>query len=630
MTLDDILNIVRPLCDKTKDLLRPFPQVMEGDDLELYLYRDKQHGHEYFYPRSQRYVNWGVCPTCTVMNNGEQRLDATDIVALCIAARWSNGRIRFNSDECRLKFNYLIARFAQQCQSAGMQGDYKLLGIVPSDAPKGYSEAPLMVHQSVASRCAQGSPAYGLLMEQGTGKTATAISIVDEEVDKLPDDQVYHHLIVCPKNVCTNWIVEYQKFSKHDNTVHVIRGSKIKRLKQMLEARMVNDVRISVCIISYESFVLSKEQIRRMHWDKVTMDESHFFKSHYTKRWKVIEELRDEFNSRLILTGTPITNTMMDLWTQLEFLGRGWSGFNTFKGFKKFYGVFANNDGDHDMLVGLQNIPFIQERLARCAFIVKKSEVLKDLPEKNYHIIDVEMSKEQREIYTRVSQEIMIQIERELENPRAMTINNVLTMLLRLAQITSGFVTYDQEFDPETLEPVGERIVDRLDPNPKLEQLVDLIKSFDSTSKIIIWSKWRMSVAMIKARLTLEGIPNVTFTGSTKDKDRAEAVRSFNEDPDMRCFIGNPSAGGVGINLLGNASEEHACDKVIYFDQDWSAAVRSQSEDRPHRRGTKRPVDYYDLCCDDSIDYQIISRVTSKRKHALEIQDIRSILGAML
>jgi len=444
--------------------------------------------------------------------------------------------------------------------------------------------------------------------------------------------------VVCPNNVRANWIAELEKFSTEPHRAGVLRGGKMQRLRTFMELMLPDsDIKFTVVVCSYDCLVNMWPQLRTVGmWDMAILDESHYIKWHTTKRCKTAMQLRDISRHRLVLTGTPITNTAIDLYTQFEFMRQGGSGFSSFNSFRSFYGVFKDRSGDHRKLVGLQNMPFMQERLARMAFIIRKEEALPFLPPKNYDIEEVEMGKEQTKVYTEVSQTLIAELENELEiaGNKSLTINNILTRMLRLAEITSGYCKFDPIYDDDGNE-IESGGVHRFDPNPKVEGLMNILKNKEPGQKTIIWACFTQDIRTICARLNIEGIRHVRFDGSTSEKDRAEAERAFNNDDDCTVFVGNPQAGGTGLNLLGYPPgspdvTDTDCDHVIYYSQNWSSTARSQSEDRAHRRGTRKPVRITDLCVPGTIDEEIRKRVLGKRLHALQVADIREILQDIL
>ena len=457
---------------------------------------------------------------------------------------------------------------------------------------------------------------------------------------KKPATRMYRVLVVAPKNVRTNWRNEYQRFATVPGKVTILRGGALKRMKQLVEAFADDDDDCEwTCVVcSYETLRMSWEYLQMVEWDLAVLDESHYVKSARTQRWKTTELLRDKCEQRMALTGTPITNTLFDLFTQLEWLGKGLSGFSTFKAFKKYYGTFVKR-GKFTVLTEYKNLPLIQERLNRLAYMITKKEAMPDLPSKLPDVVEVEMGSEQRKYYCDLRDQLMIEAEQSLENadkagkPRSIVTNNILVKFLRLAQITSGFIVWDAEFDDNGDEVEGKQI-DRIDPNPKLEALVELLKNKGPDDKTIVWACWVQDLRSIAARLRLEGIDCETYYGATKEDARERAVTRFNEDPKCKVFIGNPAAGGTGLNLLGYSPDKPEmttnCNHEVYYSQNWSPTARSQSEDRAHRRGTRVNVRITDLCISGTIDEEIRTRVCTKRMSAYSLQDVRGIMQRLL
>jgi SNF2 family DNA or RNA helicase len=248
------------------------------------------------------------------------------------------------------------------------------------------------------------------------------------------------------------------------------------------------------------------------------------------------------------------------------------------------------------------------------------------------------MTSQQREWYIKLMNQLALEIETGTnKDGRKMTASHILVKLLRLAQITSGFITLDANVDPETGDVKDPKKIEFTTPNPKLEELVEIIKETNEDEKLIVWSCFIPDIKQISARLEAEGIKFVTFTGSTSDEDRDKAVAAFNGKHARECkvFLGNPAAGSTGINLRGyepDAPEDHGCNctKVVYYAQNWSMVHRSQSEDRAHRRGTRVAVEYIDLCVLGTIDEEIRNRVVIKRTNADTIQDVREVMKRVL
>ena len=581
-------------------------------------------------------------------------LPITDMVVERIDASFEPNQIEFADDETHMMYKQVLIRGIQADRIAEITAEYKTNNKIPNHSYEFSAKYPLTDYQQVSLYNGLSIPGYGYFKEQGVGKTAPALATICN-LAKNSEDMI-KGIIVCPKNVRSNWVSELKKFSTQPGKTTILHGGPLNRVKQVLKAVMRDPgCKFSLIICSYETISRSWNAIEQI-MDKIPnpgfdisiLDEGHYIKNSNTIRYKTAQKLRDISKKRLILTGTPITNTPLDLYTQLEFLGKGYSGFYSYRAFKRFFGRYEQDfSTGRDRFVGVQNIPFMQERLARYSFIARQEEVQKDLPDRVYDIIDVEMSKEQRELYLKVRDEIVIEAENSLENsehPKQMIISNILTQMLKLAQITSGYISWSEVLD-EDGNVVTPRTIDRIDPDNKLEELVRLLKTKKPTDKTIIWSCWVQNIKTISARLKLEGIDCVTYYGATKEADREAAKERFNCDPNCTVFIGNPVAGGTGLNLLGYPPEGHEiyektgktpddfktnCNHVIYYSQNWSSTARSQSEKRCHRRGTREPVRVTDLVVPNTIDSEIREVVLLKQKQALEISDLRKILDNII
>lgn len=583
----------------------------------------------------------------------------TDYTVELINDLFPKSQLTFHDDYTKLLFDnkLLHSRNAEKC--AEINSAYKENKIIPEHGWEFAADNPLAPYQEVALCLAMRSiyPTGGLalFMEQGTGKTPVGVAAVcnlakmfaeANTPNGLQQQRMFRVLILCPNNVRANWESEFLKFATQPGKISVMRGTEIVRRKQLIDALRRDDTedKYTVVISGYDSAkksinalmgnVLESDDFKPFQmWDLIILDESQYIKSSRTKRWEAMEKLRDSAPSHLVLTGTPIANSVLDVYTQLEFLGKGYSGFSSFEGFRRFYGVYEMSASGHEALVDVQNLPFMRERLARHSFIVRKKEALPDLPDKLYDLREVEMTSDQAEYYKEVATQLYLEIEKDLTNdnlPRQMVINNVLTKLLRLAQITSGFMSWQPVMDFEGNKIVDKRI-EYFYPNPKIEAIRELFAEKLPNQKTIVWACFKADISYIESALRDDGIDCVTFTGETSDADRKEAEYRFNFDPLCTAFIGNPAAGGTGLNLLGyppgqGDDYETNCDHIIYYSQNWSALARGQSEDRANRRGTRVPTRITDLVVPRTIDEQIRTRVCQKQIHAMDVSDLRAVL----
>ena len=588
-----------------------------------------------------------------------RKVSVTDYTVLIIHHRFPRDRIIFKSAEARTRYEYLLLRFMLQSDRARMQAEFKLNGTVP-EMPADFTDSatlPLANYQRAAMAMGLQQEATALFMQPGTGKTAVCIARACLEAKRQRagktangEQRMYRMLIVCPNQVRLNWQIEFSRFATTPGKVTVIRGAKPRRMNLLTQAIMNDDdCAFTACVVSYDTLAQDIALFEACDWDLVVADESHYFKSTSTKRWAAMKRLRDNSDKRMVLTGTPIANTLFDIFSQLEFLGEGLSGFSSFKAFRNFHGQFETvgqtaTGGSFEVLTSYENIPLFQERLARLSFSITAEEAGLELPDMVYDVIEVEMTKKQEEIYKALRDELRAEIDSVIAkgDNNSVTVNHVLTQLLRLAQVTSGYVKYD-DIEDEYGDIVQRGATEQISSsNPKVEAIIDLLQSDEikDTEKGIIWACWREDIRILRERLTQAGIGFVTYFGDTSEAEREKAVWRFNNDPSCKIIIGNPASAGEGLNLLGynhnqdaNAlagSDDTYCGFEIFMSQGWSYIQRNQAEKRAHRRGTKMPVRVIDLTVPGTIDETIRKRVQAKEAMANNLQDIQDILQSVL
>jgi len=592
----------------------------------------------------------GRIPERRQTGSGRWTLRATDFAVLVIHATWPVDRIHFTSDATRLTYEYLLLRFLQQSYLAKQKAEFKLHGVRPPQ-PDNYFDhpnLPLTPYQETAAITTIESEGSALFMEQGTGKTPIVVRRIMHEAALKPGKQMYTVVIVCPKNVRTNWANELERFATVPGQCVVLRGGALHRIKQLIEVmEPENGSRWAAVICSYETIKRSWNAMRMIEWDLAVADESHFIKSPKAKRSQQLMKLRDHAKARMILTGTSVANNVSDLFSQLEFLGKGMSGFSNYTAFRQYYNRYSKKDmqGRREVL-GYQNLPILQERLARCAYITTKREALPDLPQQTYDVREVSMSPRQAEYYEKVRRELAVEIEADLAQAQSqgkdlrLTVTNILTKLLRLSQITAGYVVSDKVYTSDgELEHGGDDRLHFFKNNPKLDELIDAIKEKGPLEKVIVWSCWVPAIRQIEQRLKDEGISAAVYYGGTRDDVRDDIVRRFNETAELKVFVGNPAAGGQGLNLPGFVPEwegtekDHGCnaDHVFFYACDWSMIKRSQAEGRNHGKGRCRvPIRYTDLVVPNTIDVEIRKRVLSKQQTAANVQDVKEIMQRLV
>ena len=502
---------------------------------------------------------------------------------------------------------------------------------------KNTHQIELADYQKVAAYCACQSKFYGLLLDPGLGKTAIMIRKMDHVIEHL--DRPARILILCPKPIRNNWTNEIGVFSRNAPHILTLQGtSNTDRFVNFLtQATARPNQASSICLITgYESFVQTPH-LHDFEWDLVLIDESHNFANPSTKRVKTILAMNTKFANTVIATGTHFRNTPFDNYAQFELFGKYQSGFSSLEKYKSFFGEYnaINHYTGFRELTGFQNIPLLRERIARRCMVLKKEVALPSMPKKTYRIATCEMEAEQKKIYFQLLTQLAAEIESYAGPNESMTVNNVLTQMLRLHQITSGIATTDSG------------LVNRIDPNPKLELLVSELCGYsngdgevdgvlsDKNQKAIVWCAFVPNLRMIQERLNIEGVQSVIYHGGMTSEEKDKAVNEFNCNPNCRVFIGIAQSGGVGLNLVGfdpyNPSAYTTnCTHSFRYSMNWSQVVRQQSDDRAHRKITRVPVQIVDLLIPGTIDFEIYERVQGKIRMAESLSDVKEILTSIL
>lgn len=562
----------------------------------------------------------------------------TDYTTKLIKHGWTNPKLV--SSTAQPLFDSIFMREFYAETNAKRTHEYKESSKVPTsewfdkhDAFLLTQDIALNPYQKTASYNACFSKGYALFCDPGTGKTAMMLRKLDYVLDH--SDRQTLTLIACPKTIRSNWINEINKFSSNKDKIHIVTlngNNPTDRVVNFINDCSEANGKHIVIITGFETFVQTV-QMHNIEYDLLLLDESHNIANPTTKRTKTFLSNKKKFHNVVIATGTPFRNTPFDIYPQLEMMGDGVSGFDSFKAFKDFYGIFAAPSAFTKIrhLEGFQNIPLLQEKLAKYSFIIRKEEALPYLPKKTFSIAECNMTKDQGKVYYALCEQLFAEISNYGPDPDSITVNNILTQMLRLAQITSGYAATD----------LGTRSV--FDPNPKLDLLVKLLLGDkeeeidgileDPDRKAIVWCCFKENLKMIKARLALEGIDSVCFHGTLEDKD--DIITRYNCDINCRVFIGIAASGGVGLNLVG--FDPYNPDKyttnttdTLNYSTNWSMVNRLQSIDRAHRYTTRVPQHITDLLVPHSIDMEIYNKVTAKVEMSMSLQNIKGILKSIM
>ncbi len=500
------------------------------------------------------------------------------------------------------------------------------------------SVLPPFDHQRVTVEAAYGSEYFGLLMEMGTGKTKCFIDEAGVYGLNLKENEVLKIVVACPKSLIYNWEREFHKnFPDLLNyKIECLNKGEFKAIGQ-ITSLLGDSSNIKIIIVSQDSVHPLLRYLRLFKPTMFGIDESHYLKNPKTQRYKACKDLSSASAMRRILTGTPISNNIMDVWSQFELLREGVLGYSTYSAFKAAFAEVESWSG-HDTVVGFkeEKIPMLKENMARCSFIVKKSQCL-DLPPKMYDTICVEMPEAMREIYSKFEKDFYIQ----LENGSEVQTDFIIVQMLKLSQICSGFVSAIKAVElgenPDNL-PVTEKSLEFIPGgDTKLNIMLDEAEEVMKEGKLIIWSRFLLDNEVIHRRLTERGWRGGKYDGSVNERTReynkcafgdlAKSGPTMGEDS-FRFLVGSPKAGGVGLTLLG--TENFQCSNVFYYNNDYSFGARDQSEDRAHRIGLRKPVLYKDFAYKDSIEEEIARSLQQKKDLATMVKNVGSIKDILL
>jgi SNF2 family DNA or RNA helicase len=474
-----------------------------------------------------------------------------------------------------------------------------------------------MRHQLKALQELQGRNAFALFMEQGTGKTWTLLADAERLYAKGEIDGL---LVVAPNGVHTNWV--NREIPTHMEGNIIARAWRsgastkyLKHLEELFKPRNQGEpVPLRILSINIDALVTKNgvefcERFLNATKAMIVLDESSRIKNPDAARTKALMRLRRLAKTARVASGTPVTNSPVDVFAQMEFLESGLLGTTSYRAFVAEYAdlmpathplmqnmIRRNPRAAHAQIVARnpdgsprwRNLDKLQKMLEPHSFRVLKKECL-DLPEKIYKTITFELDADQRRAYEKMQNELRIELGDQTELPVS-----ELASLVKLQQITSGYVN----------TPMGVQYVS--EQNPRLETLMEIIE--DVEGQFIVWARFREELSAIAAALNKAEISNVEYHGGVATADRERAVNSFSGGQ-ARAFVGQPQSGGIGLTLT-------AAETVIYYSNDFNLETRLQSEDRAHRIGTKRNVVYIDIAAEGTIDEQISHNLQRKQRVA--------------
>lgn len=478
-------------------------------------------------------------------------------------------------------------------------------------------------HQLTALEKSAEREYFALFMDMGTGKTKV---IIDDAMRLYASGHIDAVVVMAPNGVHRNWVVNEIPTHMHESANYIAAYYSASAKKAEREAwnavfKWSDGLRWFCFNIESASNKSGQQELERcIKLGRVmfVIDESQRIKTPGAKRTKFILKLAQHAAYRRILSGTPITQSPLDFYSQLKFLDPTITGFRTFTGFRSHFAITekrktdANRLGYFEVVTGYQHIDELEDAVAAHCYRVRKKDCL-DLPEKVFEKRYVPITPEQRRIYNQlIEQSVAILCEEygmnippELRHAdkeqlllffadKKVTAKNAMTKLLRLQQVLSGFVPNDEDKIIELIK------------SERINVLMDVVE--ETVGKIIIWARFRHDLDLVARELRKAYGPDsvVEYHGGIDSETRMNGVEAFQHDPRTRFFVAQPHSGGTGLTLT-------AAETVVYYTNDFSLEARLQSEDRAHRIGQKNNVTYIDLICDGTVDDKIIEALQAKR-----------------
>lgn len=449
----------------------------------------------------------------------------------------------------------------------------------------------LRSHQKQAVERARDKKNLAIFHEAGTGKTATLIHILREDYNA--HKRVRKTLIFAPLSVCAQWKVEFEKFSKiPEERILILTGSGTKRSQALREKNFKH----GIVVTNYEGLQIQLFYDELLKWapEIVVLDESHRVKDAASKRAKLLYPLTHSADRRFLLTGTPILNSLMDIFGQYKALDPSIFG----PGFWSFRSRYFFNRNAHKRFSFPEWLPHpfalkeIGAKISETSVQAKLSDCL-DLPELIQIPVQVPLGIRQGKAFKEMKKDFLTEI-----GGKVVTAEFAMTKALRLLQVTAGYLRPDDETEPVWFDEV-----------PRLRVLSDLLESIGD-HKVIIWTTFQPTYKKIGDLVETQGKKYAFLTGEQSTRQKEESLAQFNCG-DTQVLISNPAAGGVGLNL-------QVARYAIFFNRGYSLEHWLQSQARNYRSGSERhpSIVHYILTSPGTLDPVIDAALDGKQNVA--------------
>ena len=448
---------------------------------------------------------------------------------------------------------------------------------------------------------------WAYFMEMGTGKTKVTI---DNIAYLFFQRKINSVLIIAPKSVYLNWETEIETHMP-DVLKYKIYKWNIDKPKDYHDLQNFKDLRIFLinveALSTKRGFEACKEYLFKNKLNFVALDESTTIKNRSAKRTKNILGLQKLALVRRILTGSPITKSPLDLYTQCQFLSPELLGFSSYLAFRNRYAEMTDIPVGSGRYISVpkyyKRLEELETKLKQFSTRIRKDQCL-DLKPKVRQKRYIELEGESKNIYNRLRTSALAIVE-----DSTISFSNKLTEIIKLHQVCNGFTKNDDG-----------QIMGLHDS--KMNSLDEILEETDG--KVIIWANYiyniKQIIMFLKKKYGEDSV--VSIYGEVNVEDRKKAVERIQTDEKTRFMVGNPTTGGFGLTLT-------ACNTVIYFSNNYNLEVRKQSEDRAHRMGQKGTVVYIDIVARNTLDEAIMKSLTNKGQIAAKTlgeEDLRDWL----
>lgn len=422
--------------------------------------------------------------------------------------------------------------------------------------------------------------------EMGLGKTVEAIAIDLRRRADFPDRKL-KTLVVCPLAMVSTWTRAWFEWAPHLNILPINNKDRSLFVSELSEDW--HDVHIC----HWPVLRIIQDELSAVQWFHVIADEAHALQNRNSKQTKALKAIPTGYKSAL--TGTPAFDKPDDLWSILNWLyPRYWSSY------WKYYAdhiLFESFNG-YKTVIGVNNAEKLQQEMAAFYIRRRKEEVIRDLPDKYYTEVQVDLHPQQAKAYKSMKENMLAWIGDHEEEPVVAPV--VIAQLTRLQQFAVAFAERKPYLRSDGTEDVKMVLSE---PSSKLDALMDIIEAKNG-EPIVVFSQFAQVINLLTRRLDAAGITYGRFIGATPSDERGRIISDF-QDGKLQVFAGTIAAGGVGITLT-------AASTIVFTDRSWSAALNLQAEDRLHRIGQKSAVQVIDIIANDTIDAARIRHINRK------------------